>query len=204
MTVFKNNLERLLSEAYEEPSYALKEISHYLENMGVKRWASKNVTESLLLFFFIFEKEFESKLSIFYALLLYGSQNPLSFIRQDRAFNMFTNDLVKQINFLHMYVKFTNNDFNLSEKDFNLFHDIIEYHRPVIVQGYYIGLSQESSTGLLPRPITTGSKLTKDILKEGIVSLSERYERFDNKTIKSEFKNVLDNLIKNFDKLRVN
>ena len=203
MTIFTNNLDRLLSEAYGEYSnLASKEILDYINNLNSKHWLSKSVLESLIMFFFIFEKELDNKLAIFYSILFISNKNINSFIKKDRIFNMFNNDMVKQIRFLDNYSVFVNNDFNLTINDFNIFNDILEYHRPVMLNGFYVGLSLNSKIGLTSKSIL-GHKLTKDTLAKSLIELSKRSDSFVSKIIKQEFDNSIKMLTNNFEKIKV-
>ena len=203
MTIFTNNLDRLLSEAYGEYSnLASKEILDYINNLNSKHWLSKSVLESLIMFFFIFEKELDNKLAIFYSILFISNKNINSFIKKDRIFNMFNNDMVKQIRFLDNYSVFVNNDFNLTINDFNIFNDILEYHRPVMLNGFYVGLSLNSKIGLTSKSIL-GHKITKETLANSLIELSKRSDSFVSKIIKQEFDNSIKMLTNNFEKIKV-
>ena len=203
MTIFINNLDRLLSEAYGEYSnLASKEILYYIDNLDNKHWLSKSLLESLIMFFFVFEKQLDNKLAVFYSILLLSNKSVDSFIKKDRLFNMFNNNMVKQIKFLNSYSVFVNNDFNLTVNDFNLFQDILEYHRPVTINGFYVSLSLNSKIGVTSKSIL-GNKMSKDILSKSLIELSKRSSSFNNKTIKYEFENLIKMLTNNFEKIKV-
>ena len=190
-----------LSEAYsEEDAYhASSEVFAYLENKKYDL-LPKPMLESFLYFFFIFRDKIVNQLAVFYALLFNDS---FSFHKKDRVFDIFPGFVLKQIKYLHEFDNFYENDFGLLSKDFEIYTDILKYHRPFIIGTNRVFLCEDSPLGISLVPLSKNSPLTKEMLKECLIQLAKKANQITTPLIRKQYTDTIVRLSKNFNSLRI-